>query len=73
MRCIREVCLFCANLLCYHVCFSASIRRSSMRGDRKSELAKKEHKEEALHFGLNLMHDEESLMVIVMFKMEIIY
>ena len=37
-----------------------------MRGD-KSQLFKKEHKEEALHFGLNLMHDhdEESLMVLV--------
>ncbi|XP_076449866.1 protein phosphatase 1 regulatory subunit 16A-like [Babylonia areolata] len=40
---------------------NASIRRSSMRGD-KSQLFKKEHKEEALHFGLNLMKDEESLM-----------
>lgn len=40
---------------------NASIRRSSMRGD-KSQLFKKEHKEEALHFGLNLMQDEEMLM-----------
>ncbi|KAK7114150.1 protein phosphatase 1 regulatory subunit 16A-like isoform X1 [Littorina saxatilis] len=40
---------------------STSMRRSSMRGD-KSQLFKKEQKEEALHFGLNLMHDEELLM-----------
>lgn len=40
---------------------NASIRRSSMRGD-KTQLFKKEHKEEALHFGLNLMNDEELLM-----------
>ncbi|XP_025114575.1 protein phosphatase 1 regulatory subunit 16A-like isoform X2 [Pomacea canaliculata] len=38
--------------------FSASVRRSSMRGD-KSQLFKKEHKEEALHFGLVLMQDED--------------
>ncbi|KAL8616326.1 hypothetical protein ACOMHN_056269 [Nucella lapillus] len=40
---------------------SASMRRSSMRGD-KSQLFKKEHKEEAQHFGLNLMPEDDSLM-----------
>jgi hypothetical protein len=44
-------------------CSSASMRRSSMRGsERRSDLVKKEHKEEALHFGIPL-HDDESLMV----------
>ena len=38
------------------------MRRSSMRGD-KSQLFKKEQKEEALHFGLNLMRDDDLLMV----------
>lgn len=40
---------------------NTSMRRSSMRGDRKSDLMKKEHKEEALHFGLSHMHDNDSL------------
>ncbi|XP_076470396.1 uncharacterized protein LOC143300534 isoform X2 [Babylonia areolata] len=42
---------------------SASMRRSSMRGE-KSQLFKKEHKEEALHFGLNLMPEDDSLMEV---------
>ncbi|CAG5135918.1 unnamed protein product [Candidula unifasciata] len=43
---------------------SASMRRSSLRGD-KSNLFKKEAQEEALHFGLRLMQDEEELGVLV--------
>lgn len=49
------------GVLSFCVLYSASIRRSSMRGD-KTQLFKKEHKEEALHFGLNLMQDEDLLM-----------
>ena len=43
-------------------CFSASIRRGSMKGDR-DVLFKREHKEEALHFGHNLITDQDCLTV----------
>ncbi|XP_041376954.1 protein phosphatase 1 regulatory subunit 16A-like isoform X2 [Gigantopelta aegis] len=39
---------------------SASLRRSSLRGE-KSSLFKKEAKEEALHFGLRTMEDDDDL------------
>ncbi|XP_059176383.1 protein phosphatase 1 regulatory subunit 16A-like isoform X2 [Physella acuta] len=42
---------------------NASMRRSSLRGE-KSNLFKKEAQEEALHFGLRLMQDEEELPVL---------
>ncbi|CAL1527636.1 unnamed protein product [Lymnaea stagnalis] len=42
---------------------NASIRRSSLRGE-KSNLFKKEAQEEALHFGLRVMQDEEELPVL---------
>ena len=38
------------------------MRRSSVRGE-KSNLFKKEAQEEALHFGLRLLQDEEDIMV----------
>ncbi|XP_013085828.2 protein phosphatase 1 regulatory subunit 16A-like isoform X2 [Biomphalaria glabrata] len=43
-----------------HTTRTASMRRSSLRGE-KSNLFKKEAQEEALHFGLRMMQDEEEL------------
>ncbi|KAH9503466.1 hypothetical protein Btru_068005 [Bulinus truncatus] len=42
---------------------TASMRRSSLRGE-KGSLFKKEAQEEALHFGLRMMQDEEELPVV---------
>lgn len=56
------------NLLLFFFCFSASMRRSSLRGE-KSNLFKKEAQEEALHFGLRLMQDEEELPVSCVHKL----
>ena len=42
----------------HFVCFSASIRRTSMRGEKRP-LFKKEAQEEALHFGVISRDDDD--------------
>lgn len=54
--------LLCDELIGDVLFCSASIRRSSMRGD-KSPLFMKEAREEALHFGWRQNGEEEDLMV----------
>ncbi|CAG5122581.1 unnamed protein product [Candidula unifasciata] len=46
-----------------HISRNTSIRRSSLRGE-KSSLFKKEAQEEAMHFGMRLMQDDEDLGVL---------
>ena len=50
--------------LTFYILLSASMRRSSLRGE-KSNLFKKEVLEEALHFGLRILQDDEELAVCV--------